>query len=544
LYSVHHVINFKIQDIKQNEEYVASFTIKTIQGNKAVIGIRAWITDKNTIILNKITNLPELYIARSPMEDESSYNNKPYKIPATYPIIPGFSSIDYALNYYPLYKINELNTDSNSIWIGIEWTGTKSNSDINVLLNKLRSHSLKNIYLDIGGADSDGNYYNHLGITKNKVKQNCKNFLETVDKYNLDYNYDFMVHAMVFGDPVRGLNGHYIYDVREENVRRNIINFCHEFVSDDVGFDGIHFDYEFYLNSEKIYKEKYITLLDDIKDDIGDTKTLSVAICPVWLNWDSINTPPSTYKYVHDIAEIADEIVLMAYVDNTNYQSFSEWVMDVTWKMFQQAVETDVKVVIGISLSDYERNDKGERFDFGLVGALMGAKKSGKTKIHISIWNHWDADTPEDDFMEWRVYESIWKPKRIIDVYIFSPVDLHLYDSLGHHVGLNYDTGEIDNEIPGVYYSGPTAEPQKISIMNPTDDLYSIVLFGTSQGIYHMKIEGYISDTLVHSELIEGSTNIGDIHNFGVTIPPSVTIEVPSHLGSTPRRCNIPFIGY
>jgi hypothetical protein len=51
LYSVHHVINFKIQDIKQNEEYVASFTIKTIQGNKAVIGIRAWITDKNTIIL-------------------------------------------------------------------------------------------------------------------------------------------------------------------------------------------------------------------------------------------------------------------------------------------------------------------------------------------------------------------------------------------------------------------------------------------------------------------------------------------------------------
>jgi len=526
MYSVHHVIDFKIQSIEQNEECIASFTIKTVQGNKAVIGIRAWITDKDTYILNTITNQPELYITRSPKEDESSYNNKPYHIPSSYIIIPGFSSIDYALNYYPLYKVNELNTDSNSIWIGIEWTGAKSNSEINSLLDMLRSHSIKDVYLDIGGADANGYYYNHLGLTKTQVKQNCKNFLDVVEQYNLNNNVDFKVHAMVFGDPVRGLNGHYKYDVREENVRNNIISFCNEFVSADVGFDGIHFDYEFYMNSETIYKEGYITLLDGIKDNIGNTKTLSVAVCPAWLNWAAIKAPPSMYKYVHNVSEIADETVLMAYVCDLNYQSFSEWLMGVTYQMYQQAIDTDSKVIIGISLSDYERDDKGERFDYALVGALMGAKKSGKTNIYISIWNHWDADTPQDDFMEWRVYESIWKPNRIMDVSVFSPVDLHLYDSLGRHVGLNYDTGEIDNEIPGAYYSGPDAEPQKISITNPTDDDYSIVLVGTDQGTYHMKIEGYISDTLVHSEIIEGDTSIGEVHNFGITIP----IENPFNL--------------
>lgn len=33
-------------------------------------------------------------------------------------------------------------------------------------------------------------------------------------------------------------------------------------------------------------------------------------------------------------------------------------------------------------------------------------------------------------------------------------LDLHLYDNTGNHTGLNYDTGEIENQIPGSKYSG------------------------------------------------------------------------------------------
>lgn len=33
-------------------------------------------------------------------------------------------------------------------------------------------------------------------------------------------------------------------------------------------------------------------------------------------------------------------------------------------------------------------------------------------------------------------------------------IDLHLYDANGNHVGVNYSTGQIDNQIPGALYSG------------------------------------------------------------------------------------------
>lgn len=45
-----------------------------------------------------------------------------------------------------------------------------------------------------------------------------------------------------------------------------------------------------------------------------------------------------------------------------------------------------------------------------------------------------------------------------------SDFDLHLYDAQGRHVGLNYDTGEIDSQIPGVTYSGPSARPEWLRI--------------------------------------------------------------------------------
>ncbi|MBC7092308.1 MAG: caspase family protein, partial [Nitrososphaeria archaeon] len=47
-----------------------------------------------------------------------------------------------------------------------------------------------------------------------------------------------------------------------------------------------------------------------------------------------------------------------------------------------------------------------------------------------------------------------------------SPVHLHAYDDQGRHVGLNED-GEIDREIPGVYYSGPWVENETIIVFNP-----------------------------------------------------------------------------
>jgi hypothetical protein len=53
-------------------------------------------------------------------------------------------------------------------------------------------------------------------------------------------------------------------------------------------------------------------------------------------------------------------------------------------------------------------------------------------------------------------------------------VDLHVYDSAGHHVGVNYDTGGIDLQIPGAEYSGPASYPERIAISVGGDRLYTV----------------------------------------------------------------------
>jgi hypothetical protein len=56
--------------------------------------------------------------------------------------------------------------------------------------------------------------------------------------------------------------------------------------------------------------------------------------------------------------------------------------------------------------------------------------------------------------------------------------DLHLYDSYGNHVGVNYSTGQVELQIPGAKYSGANAFPEWIEVANPGSQTYSITLIG------------------------------------------------------------------
>lgn len=57
---------------------------------------------------------------------------------------------------------------------------------------------------------------------------------------------------------------------------------------------------------------------------------------------------------------------------------------------------------------------------------------------------------------------------RLVLTYSGSDFDLHLYDELGRHVGLNYERGTVDAEVPGVLYSGPQAYPEWMIINTAT----------------------------------------------------------------------------
>jgi len=55
-----------------------------------------------------------------------------------------------------------------------------------------------------------------------------------------------------------------------------------------------------------------------------------------------------------------------------------------------------------------------------------------------------------------------------------SDLDLHVYDSLGRHVGMNYETGQIEIEIPGAIYSGSDSNPEVIRLPNQEGETYTI----------------------------------------------------------------------
>jgi hypothetical protein len=76
-----------------------------------------------------------------------------------------------------------------------------------------------------------------------------------------------------------------------------------------------------------------------------------------------------------------------------------------------------------------------------------------------------------------------------------SAADLHIYDSLGRHVGL-VSSGEVEREIPRSFYfsyyavstdQGEQVLPEKIIIFEPSDD-YIYELRGTEEGSYKLKI--------------------------------------------------------
>lgn len=101
-------------------------------------------------------------------------------------------------------------------------------------------------------------------------------------------------------------------------------------------------------------------------------------------------------------------------------------------------------------------------------------------------------------------------------IILASHADLHVYDSEGRHVGKNYDTGQIDIEIPGASYrAGGT---QSIGISRPLAGKYRIELVGTSYGEYSLTVEGRRAGKKISSENFAGIIEEGEKHSTTATL--------------------------
>lgn len=64
--------------------------------------------------------------------------------------------------------------------------------------------------------------------------------------------------------------------------------------------------------------------------------------------------------------------------------------------------------------------------------------------------------------------------------YLGSDLDLHLYDQLGNHVGINYNTMQVEVNIPGAVYSGPSANPEWIRLPVTGGSTFNVTVTGVA----------------------------------------------------------------
>ena len=107
-------------------------------------------------------------------------------------------------------------------------------------------------------------------------------------------------------------------------------------------------------------------------------------------------------------------------------------------------------------------------------------------------WEHpeaWAAGLPEYPKPFWTSFFSLpgdWSKLAIFS--LFSPADLHIYDALGRHVGLD-EKGVLKKEIPGAVYISPEGTQYKTIVIPEADvtDEYTMVVTGTDTGTAEIK---------------------------------------------------------
>jgi len=71
---------------------------------------------------------------------------------------------------------------------------------------------------------------------------------------------------------------------------------------------------------------------------------------------------------------------------------------------------------------------------------------------------------------------------------ILSPAHLYVTDPEGRHTGVDPNTGQVVEEIPGLFYSGPDVEPEFLSVQDMTDT-WEIQVIGAGEGSYTLQVE-------------------------------------------------------
>lgn len=125
------------------------------------------------------------------------------------------------------------------------------------------------------------------------------------------------------------------------------------------------------------------------------------------------------------------------------------------------------------------------------------------------------------------VPEKLW-----MTLILHSSADLHVYDPKGRHLGKNYETGELENEIPDASFDIDPEGNQVVTLRTLESGTYRIELLGTDVGEYSLTINGYADGSLITSKTFrktiqKGQTHVGKFTVVTVVGPLTVYAEAP-----------------
>jgi hypothetical protein len=113
---------------------------------------------------------------------------------------------------------------------------------------------------------------------------------------------------------------------------------------------------------------------------------------------------------------------------------------------------------------------------------------------------------------------------KIMLIFVFSPVDIQVVDENGNWAGKNIGNLESSKKIIGAYYSGFETNSEFVTIPDPGDGKYKILMQGTDNDAYRIETS-IISENVITNETQESSAEIAGTAVAGQLEEKYVTLE-------------------
>lgn len=311
-----------------------------------------------------------------------------------------------------MFKNNPVVPAANAIWLGIEWTyADRSDDDIRNLVAQLRDHQIGIVYAHVSELNVDSTWTGRTNGQNrfDEVEANVTAFVEKLNR--------FYPEAELYGVlGIRADIGEDSYRLDDENVVRTVASFSTQVVN-TLGFDGVMLNVEPVWNGD----EFFIALIRQVRQTIGDTPSLAVAVPPDWTPTDvDIPTPsliaPGTawdnrYKQRIAILQI-DQMVVHTYNSYlTRSDEYADWVayQVATFSEAVAALETDVELIFGVPTYEDVRPAHDKRVEnvqsavIGIQRGLVQAGTAASSVRGVALFAEWDIETPE-----WELFQELW----------------------------------------------------------------------------------------------------------------------------------------